>query len=275
MRTLAKKMKKCAYCESEGSMTREHVIPSFIYAVQNKLKQSCIGWNEVIEKMVGGEFKVKDVCAHCNNVILSELDGYAKKLFTESGILVENYTKNKITLKYNYDLLLRWLLKVSYNSSRTDGAHAHLFKEHIPYMLGASPTPVRAKISLIAYMAAPEYVEKSAINKEALYKLAKGSKVFNPFLVRICYGEIDNQAEYTLRLNIFGPLVFNILIFSENIMPGHASAGIRKFIKTIPYSVELTPKQKMVNLNAIDMSWLDLYEPQIMRAKGLLNVANK
>jgi hypothetical protein len=138
-------------------LTREHVLPAFIYAIQKKTKQKCIGWNEVTEKMVGGELKVKDVCGKCNSEVLGQLDGYAKSILTESGILVENYIKNHITLTYDYNRLVRWLLKVSFNSSRTDGAHAHLFEEHIPFILGHAPTPIRTKVTVIAYMAAPKY----------------------------------------------------------------------------------------------------------------------
>lgn len=268
-------MKKCAYCKSNGPLTREHVVPAFIYAFQKKIEQSCIGWNDVIKKMVGGELKVKDVCSHCNNEVLGKLDGYAKNIFTESNILVENYQKNTITLTYEYNMLLRWLLKVSFNSSRTDGVHAPLFEEYIPFMLGLSSPPARSKVAIIAYMAAPEYIDKSTINKEAFSKLAKGEKGFNPFLVRICYGATDNRLGYTLRLNIFGPLVFSILIFNKNTLPGHAGAAIRKFVKMMPNSVELTSNKKVIKLNVGSISWLDLYEPQVLRSKGLLNWSNK
>jgi len=264
-------MKKCAYCKSEQSLTREHVIPAFIYSIQKKTKQKCIGWNDVIEKMIGGEFKVKDVCGKCNNEILGLLDEYAKNTFTESGILVENY----ISLTYDYNHLTRWLLKVSFNSSRTDGAHAHLFEEYIPFILGYTSAPIRSKVAVIAYMAAPEYVDASRINRESFLKLAKGSKVLNPFIVRICYGVVSGSSNYTLRLNVFGPLVFSILLFNDNVLPGHACVEIKRFLKILPKSVELTVNKKIINLKAGEISWLDLYTPQVMRAKGQLNVVNK
>ena len=164
---------------------------------------------------------------------------------------------------------------MSFNSSRTDGAHAHLFEEHIPFILGHASAPIRSKIAIIAYMAAPEYVDESIINKKSLSKLAKGSKTFNPFIARICYGTVSNDSNYTLRLNVFGPLVFSILLFNDDVLPGYASVDIKRFLKIIPNSIELTSKKKVVKLEAGEMSWLDLYKPQVMRAKGLLHVANK
>lgn len=131
----------CAYCKRESRATREHVIPAFIYAFQQQLAQSVVGWNEVVQRMVRGEAKVRDVCAECNHTALSVLDSYGRQLLSDSGLLVQNYTKRTLTIRYDYSLLLRWLLKISFNSSRTDGAHSGLFEEHIQFMRGLSPPP--------------------------------------------------------------------------------------------------------------------------------------
>ena len=262
-------MTTCAYCKQKQPATREHVIPSFMYAFQKELEQSVIGWNEVIEKMARGESKVKDVCASCNNGTLGILDAHAKKLFVDSGLLVQNYVKSNLVLRYDFALLLRWLLKVSFNSSRTDGAHSHLFERHIPFMLGTSPIPSRSKVAPIAYLAAPEYLGKSRIQEEPFSRVAQDSKVLNPFLVRICYGAVQSTDEYTLRINIFGPLVFYMLMFREDVLPGHAAAAIRRFLKGTAGAVELTPQQRVIQLHAGKQSWLDLYEYQIRRSRAL------
>jgi hypothetical protein len=70
-------------------------------------------------------------------------------------------------------------------------------------------------------------------------------------------------------------LVFSILLFNDNVLPGHASVDIKRFQKNMPKSVVLTEKKKIINLNAGNMSWLDLYKPQVMRATGQLNAPNK
>jgi hypothetical protein len=64
-----------------------------------------------------GEPVVKDVCAICNNKHLSKLDSYLSSLYDT------NFAKilapgEDATFSYQYDLLLRVLLKISYNSSR-------------------------------------------------------------------------------------------------------------------------------------------------------------
>jgi hypothetical protein len=266
-------MPLCAYCKLERPVTREHVIPAFMYAFQKEAGESVIGWNEVVERMVGGEAKVKDVCARCNNEVLGELDGYAKTLLVNSGLLVRNYVKRDVTLRYEYAPLLRWLLKVSFNSSRTDGAHSHLFEEHIPFILGEAPVPARWRVATLAYLAGPEYLDQSRIKSEPFRTIAQGSNVLNPFLVRICYGGIPGESIYTLRLNIFGPIVFYMLIFNVGTLPGHAASAVRRFLKLTPGARELTSKGSLVELHAGPQTWLDLYAPQVQRARAIASGA--
>ncbi len=262
-------MTVCAYCKQDRQATREHVIPAFTYAFQQQLEQSVIGWNEVVQGMVRGEAKVKDVCAECNNGTLSELDSYGKRLLSDSGLFVQNYTKKTLTLRYDYAPLLRWLLKVSFNSSRTDGAHSSLFEDYIAFVRGQSTPPPRYRVACLAYLAAPEVFGKSRIAEESFARVSGGSKLLNPFLVRICYGGIPGEHEYTLRLNIFGPAVFYLLLFRDGVLPGHAASAVRRLLKVVPGAVEITPKLRFVELQAGRKSWLDLYEYQVQRNRAI------
>lgn len=227
------------------------------------------GWNEVAQRMVGGEGKVKDVCADCNNRALSELDAYGKQVLSDSGLLVHNYTRRDLMLRYDYALLLRWLLKVSFNSSRTDGAHRPLFEKYVPFMRGLGPLPSRNQVSVLLYLARPEVLGQSRIAAEPFVRITNGSPLLNPFLVRICYGGIPGEQRYVLRFNIFGPAVFYLLMFEDGIPPGHAASAIRSLTKATPGAVELSAKQKVVHVRAGESSWLDLYEYQVARVQAL------
>lgn len=126
---------KCAYCNLEGKMTKEHVIPNgFI----NKMdKKNSLTWNEKSPiGLVNADITIKDVCASCNNGVLSELDAYALKLILEYNNRISIYTKD-IYFRYNYDMLCRWLLKVCYNSARVnDGAFDNsVYQKTINYIL--------------------------------------------------------------------------------------------------------------------------------------------
>ena len=236
-------------------MTREHVIPSFAYALQKTVESKIIGWNEVANRMVGGEAKVKDVCEMCNSGPLSVLDSYGKGLLESAGVLVRDYPKIDLTLEYDYDQLLRWLLKISFNSSRTDGAHSHLFEKYANYMLGRGQTPKRSEIAIIGYLAAPACIDTGIENLK------------NPFFVRISYGATN--AFYTLRNVCFGPLHFFILVFQEDVLPGHAAAAIRRVIKIQLGAIELPSNRRMAVLHVGQSSWLDLYAAQAARLRHL------
>ncbi len=258
-------MPVCAYCQQNRPSTREHIIPAFIYNFQKQMEQSVVGWNEVAQRMVGGEGKVKDVCAECNNQVLSELDAYGKQLLTDSGLLVQNYTKRELTLQYDYPLLLRWLLKISYNSSRADGVHSSLFEKHVTFIRGLEPIPSRNRVTVLLYLSSPEILDTSRIKAKPFVQIADGSSLLNPFLVRISYGVLSGEQRYVLRTNFFGPAVFHLVMFNDNVLPGHAASAIRNLLKLMPGAVELSPKRKLVEVHAGQKSWLDLYEPQFAR----------
>ena len=75
-------------------------------------------FSQQAKKVFGADLIVKDVCARCNNGALSALDTYACKLY--DSYFSKTVERNEhVDFRYDHDQLLRWLLKVSYNSSRT------------------------------------------------------------------------------------------------------------------------------------------------------------
>lgn len=266
-------MPVCAYCQKERPATREHVIPSFLYALQKTAEGKIIGWNEVIEKMVGGEAKVRDVCAECNSGVLSELDSYGKGMLSQAGLLVHNYLGRSLTLPLDHSQLLRWLLKISFNSSRTDGAHSYLFEEFVPFILGESDPPPRHRVALLGYLASPVALDADQIAAEPFKTAARGAQTLNPLLVRICYGVVPGEQSFILRINVLGPLVFFLPIFKPNTLPGHAAAAIRRLQKFHPGAVELTSKKRLVHLQAGSRTWIDLYAHQVQRTRDIANRA--
>ncbi|WP_354443786.1 hypothetical protein [Ottowia thiooxydans] len=250
-------------------MTREHVIPSFLYKLQKSSGKQFVGWNEVVQKMVGGEAKVKDVCSNCNNGVLSELDAYGKQVLDEAGILVHNYLGRSLVLKYDYARLLRWSLKVSFNSSRTDGAHRHLFEDFVPFILGVAESPPRKRVALLAYLASPIALDKTQEVNSAFVEAALGAKTLNPLIVRICYGYVRGDDSLVLRINILGPLVLFMPIFNPEVLLGHAAASIRRLQKLHPGAVDLYGKKRLVQLRAGASTWIDMWSDQARRVRGL------
>lgn len=261
-------MSECAYCKRESTATREHVIPAFLYNFQRKLDESIIGWNEVAKKMVGGEHKIKDVCADCNNEKLSALDAYGKGFLTPSGFLCHNYSKLSADLSYDYDLLVRWLLKISFNSSRTDKAHSPLLERFIPYILDGVHPPCRRDLAVVAALAAPTNISQLKGEYPPLESVAGASGRINPFFVRIAYGP-NHYKSFTLRIVMFGPLIFFMLVFLPGVLPGHASIEIKRFLKNLPKGVEIHRNRKRAYIDVGTTTWLDYYTPQVLRVKSL------
>ena len=259
----------CAYCKQESLPTREHVIPAFLYRFQKEFESKVVGWNEVAEKMVGGEQTVRDVCQTCNGVKLSSLDDYGKKLLTDNNMLKQNFEKLSLDFSHNYELLARWLLKISFNSSRTDNVHAHLFERFIPFMLEGINPPMKSELVIIASLAAPLVLEESKEGYEVFRVLAGGSGRINPFIVRIAYGPKNSQS-YTLRIVMFGPLMFSILIFATGTSAGAASIITRQLVKQfLPEGTLLSSTRSRALLKAGKATWMDYYGPQFMRVRAL------
>ena len=98
---------KCAYCDNEGKMSREHVIPKGFIEHMN-FKEQIVALDKAPTRVINSEITVKDVCATCNNGYLSVLDSYGLNLILKYNDKISVHTK-KIQFKYNYDLLTRWL----------------------------------------------------------------------------------------------------------------------------------------------------------------------
>jgi len=111
---MIKSTKQCAYCNDTGSLTKEHIWPrSIIKKYEPKLKT----YNKRINKFIDGDPMIKDVCANCNGRILSQLDAYLSALYDRH--LYKCLSPGDSTIiEYDYAMLLRSLLKISYNCAR-------------------------------------------------------------------------------------------------------------------------------------------------------------
>lgn len=117
------KSRVCAYCDNQGSMTREHIWPKCIIKRMPDLTARYAGSQK---KYIGGELVIADVCAVCNNFKLSALDAHLCLLF-DRYFHHFHESANDFEFEYDYDMLMRCLLKITYNSSRT------VMKENNPF----------------------------------------------------------------------------------------------------------------------------------------------
>jgi hypothetical protein len=126
--------KTCAYCGAPPPLTREHIWPNGF------LKRGDFGvkFSAKANKTFAGDLTISDVCAKCNNGPLSALDAHACELFDRRfSKFVEAGTSVPFT--YDYGLLMRWLLKVSFNSARLTGQDVELLSRYRKTILAEHP----------------------------------------------------------------------------------------------------------------------------------------
>jgi hypothetical protein len=99
-------MGECAYCGSNEPLTREHLWPASLHKrlISTRQDKNSLFWLAKIKKEIPSEPTVRDVCATCNNVILSALDGYICELFDRSFV---NIWKRHDRVEFEYDSAAR------------------------------------------------------------------------------------------------------------------------------------------------------------------------
>lgn len=130
-------MKNCAFCDKplNGTKTREHIIPNWYSEKDN------VSFNERSNKKIGNDdIVIRDVCKNCNNVILSALDGYGKRMF-EKYFQHPIFANQKTTFQYSFQKLSKWLLKISYNSARANKSDENILAHFRGYLISEENIP--------------------------------------------------------------------------------------------------------------------------------------
>lgn len=260
----------CAYCQKDKKLTREHIIPSFLYEYQKKAEGKFVGWVEKAKKVLPVEGVIKDVCEHCNNVVLGHLDSVASEMLNNCGVLSVNYTNKTLVLDYDYHLLLRWLLKVSYNSSRSADNFPCRFQKYISYIIGEqviSPDDVFLLVGLSKPDSIPEDERKE------LFELFPDSNfpinsqgLSHPFFVRVAWmPQFDN--DFIIRIVVIGALFFQILVFVNNIEIGKKRSKVKSWLKSTKGRQLVEETRKKMVVRQLDQVYFETQEFQLERMK--------
>jgi hypothetical protein len=122
-------------------------------------------WLQKLGKVIPNEPTVRDVCSKCNNGELAVLDRYICQLFDRSFVhLHERY--EKVIFEYDYHLLKRWLLKMSFNSARvSSSADKVVFPPLLPYIKGTSEAVGRS-VQLYLQLSYPAGIPENLLEPE-------------------------------------------------------------------------------------------------------------
>jgi hypothetical protein len=149
---------KCSYCGRERQLSKEEVFPKFL--------AHKAGFHVFVDRRKGLKPLrlppvLRDVCKNCNNVVLGNLDSYVSSLF-KSYFLAPVSPPVRITFKYDFESLHRWLLKVTYNFARATGHRTDVFQRHIPYILADRSEPNANSVVLLGVFEASQAQPREA-----------------------------------------------------------------------------------------------------------------
>ncbi len=232
---------KCAYCDFEGKMSREHIIPKGFIEHMN-FKQPTVWFDKAPTRVINAELTVKDVCPCCNNGELSKLDSYALNLILKYNEQLSIVTK-KIYFKYNYNLLIRWLMKICYNSARANDAKYDInqYEKNVDFIMDRGKT--ESNISVFAM-----YIGTGCLNKELAEFCHHLKGIENDAIdwFRIGPFKLVESASYycASRCIIINSFAFFILVCEED--KNHEMSNLKNGIKQrYENAVELTTNGKV------------------------------
>lgn len=245
----------CAYCRKPGKLTREHLYPQFLLRYSGK---SFLGYNEAADKVLPGERVIRDVCSKCNNEVLGALDGYGHTYFRANN-LDQSFTEEATTeIVYDYDLLLRWVLKISYNSFRTVDFSDDPFASLVPYILTGKDRPklkfVRMLVEVIRGHRLTEE-ERPRVQEQfqktgyiPSYLLCTGRAVyFNTHVPCHCRHFQLNAHRFTLFL------------FPYRTKPTDAASAIQVFNRQYPFAVPVQPERARLRVRISKRDVVDVH----------------
>lgn len=252
----------CAYCGSGKSFTKEHIFPKFLYKKDPTKK---LGYNIAADKYINSEAVIKDVCEKCNNEYLSELDTYGKDFYTNNR-LEKFYRKRVIVnIKYEYNLLLRWLLKISYNSVRLKKEDLEWFEPLRKFLLTGNDQILKFKINLYV-----EIIKSHKIRSDEKKYLAPELhrwKFLPPDLYRAGRGNLSgsseiNVDEFLLRFVGINAFYFYLIFFKAGLNEIEIEKTHDLFKTKIKSAKMIDPKKDAISVFVSARDFLQAYEYQ-------------
>jgi len=250
----------CAYCGSDGPLTREHLWPASLHrrVKEANLDSGSLFWLRRIEREIEGEPTLRDVCQICNNGVLSSLDAYICELFDNYFIhIVQRF--ERVAFKFEYHLLKRWLLKMCYNSARMHGSMDLVaYPDLLPYIHGRSLTAGRS-VQLYLQLSYPGSIPRNHLIDPSL---ADAPQIWEPQLNRCghIWFNVRGVGQKVLRAVHLRSYSFFLAFFE----PGEKSLTSKHFanvfLKRMPATQLLLPSRQQIEIvcDGID-AWESFY----------------
>ncbi len=217
--------KQCAYCGRTGDLTREHIWPDWLLRRTAYMR----AYSARAGKIVGREQTIGDVCGRCNNIHLGRLDAYAKDLYDE---YFQHWVDEgqEVYLRYDHGLLLRWLLKVAYNSARSTGTNAELLARYADVLIAEHPCTPTFAFAFVGTIMPAHVLDPGATTFRAIQPQGArcGSLIIPHF---------SGDPRFATRMITLNGYFFTLVIVDDPTMDVADFAELTEYI----YGVPLTP----------------------------------
>jgi hypothetical protein len=256
--TPTKAGRSCAYCNEKSDLTLEHILPHFI-----ETREAERGHGKSItniktqgqEKPVQSEPTIGDVCRTCNNGFLAELDGYGAELYDKFFKSIPR-PGEKIRFAYDFDQLLRWLLKLAYNTGRSRGWSSDLLqplRNALPYIKDEAGRPNIMEVFLqLVVPARLSPKEKMRVEQKTGQKMDELPPEFRRITVFVQKGLI---AGYRIALNGY---YFHILFLAPDATPAENRSREKRFYAETKGAKKINPNLSNTDIYPSSVSILDL-----------------
>lgn len=134
----------CAYCGKSAVLTREHVIPKWFYDL-NRSPEDVSFLEKAKKRFLQTDLVVRDVCKDCNGGPLSDLDAYAKQFYS-AFLSMPVFGGSTPTIRYDFQRLAKWLLKVAFNSARVHATDLEILGAYTKFMIDDGPLPASLRV---------------------------------------------------------------------------------------------------------------------------------
>ena len=226
--------RKCAYCGKEGTFSKEHVWPDCFL---KKRDGNFAHYSPVSGKVHGADYVVRDVCPVCNNQKLSELDAYFC-LLNDTYFFKPAGFGEKVHFEYEYDLLTRSLLKISYNTARSASGETEPFLGLISYILEGKTK--QNDFAVVAELVSPSRIRNAD----------KTTTVIPPTMYRSALSKLQtpNGEASLLRLVAINSFFFHIVLRRKGASSVQFGLSVNELLENVAGTVLMDPGCKSIDL---------------------------
>jgi len=242
----------CAFCKRQSRLTQEHLFPKSLlnHKKDERKPDRSKRFLAKINKFVDGELTIGDVCAVCNNGVLSNLDGYFNEIY-------KRYICNYVALgqskrfTYDFDRLARWLLKISYNHARVhDSPDRSSLEKCVDFILHGKPKPKGLSIFLL--LVTPHKIKDPMVLRPSLRDI----KEIKPDVLRATRGDVysPNSGKIIFRIVHINSYFFLCLVpDQESYRAAQWYGDLKGIKKRYPGIYQLRSNKKDANETSVNV----------------------